>query len=270
MPDRLLRAAGALLSPALGLRQCENLNRQASRCATMGEWALMILSLLDIEVVFGGCTLGAVVPAAGPMAVVGNHPFGILDSLVAVAALSPLRDDVRYLGQSHMQRVPQARAAVFPLQPTTGRPFQKSNAASLRRAVQWVRSGHALAHFPAPSVAHWNWSMLRVEEPAWSTLVGTLVRTSAACVVPMHFSGRNSLLFQTVGATCGSLRHALLLRELLNKRGSRITVTVGERLQRADFPARASAAAITATVREAVESLRDRDEFCREPVAFKR
>jgi hypothetical protein len=73
----------------------------------------------------------------------------------------------------------------------------------------------------------------------------------------MRFSGRNSLLFQAVGVACGPLRHALLLRELLNKRGTRIQITVGPRLHKSDFPTGSSAATITSQIRDVVQSLRD-------------
>jgi putative hemolysin len=256
LPDWLVRCVAAYARRMSGLAECEEILRDHSKAPTVAEWAQGVLRTLGIAYELRGVDLKAAFPTTGPVVIAPNHPFGALDALVVLSALESVRCDFRILGQAIWKRIPQTAPRLFALLPTAGKPYQSSNARSLRAAIRWTQQGHALWLFPAPSVAHWRWDTRRIEDPQWSDLLGYLVSVAGATVVPMYFEGRNSGLFQVVSAVCPRLRHALLLRELLNKRGTHVSVTIGHGMRAAEFAPQASPPEITRELRRRVYALK--------------
>jgi putative hemolysin len=82
--------------------------------------------------------------------------------------------------------------------------------------------------FPAGEVATFRPRARAVLDPPWSPTVARLVRRSGATVVPIHFAGRNSLVFQALSQVHPLLRTLLLGRELLKKKGRTIRMRVGD------------------------------------------
>jgi putative hemolysin len=255
LPDWLLRPLATVAGRALALRECERLLHANRDARTLGEWARGVLRELDIGCEFGGVAFDAAIPRDGPVLIVCNHPFGVVDALALFSIRERLRADLRFVGQGIWQRIPQLAPELLPLRPSSGKAFQPENARTLRSALHWVRSGHALAMFPAPTVAHWQWRTRRVEDPPWSEFPGAVVAASGATVVPLHCGGRNGLVFQVASALCPSLRHALLLRELLARRGGSVRMIVGRGVEAREFGDGAGAAEITAGIRRHVEEL---------------
>ncbi len=238
-----------------GLSECEELVRGPSPSATASDWARQVLRALDITYELSGACLERVVPRSGPVMFVANHPFGALDALLGFAALETVRKDIRFLAQAIGQRIPQIAPKLLPIQPASIRKrVPLVNVRSLLRAVRWTRTGHALALFPAPSVSHWQWASCRIEDPPWSRIVGIVARTCGAAVIPLRVDGRNSALFQLVSAACPPLRHAFLFRELLNKRGMHVRVSVGQAISPDELLAYGRSADITTEVRQRLPS----------------
>ena len=61
----------------------------------------------------------------------------------------------------------------------------------------------------------------------WKRFTAKLVQMTRATVVPIFFHGQNSRLFQIVSQFSLTLRLALLLKEVKNKMGLTIDVTIG-------------------------------------------
>ena len=161
------------------------------------------------------------IPKTGPLVVVANHAYGGLDPMILDHLLARARDDVRFVANSMLSVVPNIRDRFFPVDPFSTRDAAKRNAKSLRGALQWLRDGKALAIFPAGEVAHITWRQWNVTDPEWNPIVGRLIQTTGATVLPVFFEGRNSNLFQAAGLVHPHLRSALLGRELLKAQGRR-------------------------------------------------
>ncbi len=84
-----------------------------------------------------------------------------------------------------------------------------------------------LVAFPAGEVAHLDLRRLIVRDSEWSPTIAGLVRRSSCPVIPVHFEGRNRMLFHLLGLLHPALRTAMLPRELLARRGRTIRVRVG-------------------------------------------
>jgi putative hemolysin len=96
----------------------------------------------------------------------------------------------------------------------------------MKDALRLLRAGGTLIIFPAGEVASYKPGR-GLDEPAWSTHLGSLVRRTQATVLPVYFPGSNSTLFHAAGLIHPRLRTSLLLREFCNREGSTVPMSVG-------------------------------------------
>ncbi|MGF1529618.1 MAG: 1-acyl-sn-glycerol-3-phosphate acyltransferase [Candidatus Competibacterales bacterium] len=166
--------------------------------------------------------------APGPVLVVGNHPFGGLEGIVAGALLSEARGDVRLLANFLLHRIPEIRPWLIEVDPLRRGQVQRNNRAALRAAFQWLRGGGALVTFPAGTVAHWQGFAAGITDPPWHDSIARLALRAGVPVLPVYFPGRNGALFQLCGAVSRRARLLLLAKALMDCRGREIAVGVGE------------------------------------------
>ncbi|MEZ5300165.1 MAG: GNAT family N-acyltransferase [Verrucomicrobiales bacterium] len=205
------------------------------------------------------------IPAAGPAIAVSNHPFGGADALILLDLLTRRRADAKVMANSLLGRVEPLRDRLIFVDPFGGSAARRANAGGLRAALDHVRSGGLLGIFPAGEVSHLNLRHLRVEESAWSEHLGWLVERTGASVVPLHFTGRNSWLFQAAGMLHPLARTALLPREMFSRAGSEVCLAIGEPIPAARLRKfGGDAAAITAHLRGRLDLLAARHRPARQ------
>ncbi len=185
-----------------------------------------MLSLLGITYQVDATEL-RLVPASGPVLMVSNHPFGLLEGAILADALPKLRQDVRILANSLLSAVPELRERCIFIDPFGHTSAMASNAAALRECLAWLRRGGLLLAFPSGEVAHLDWRGGVLADPPWNAALARIAQLAGAAAVPLFFSGGNSLAFQLAGTIHPGLRTASLPRELLNKRGRTIHVRIG-------------------------------------------
>ena len=238
------RQATRLFTPFIdlvpGVRHCRNPFDLLPREIDPRLFAEATLSMLDIQVEVAGNTIMAL-PREGGAIIVANHPFGGLDGLVLIAQLRKLRPDVKFMANQLLECIPQLGDALITVDVFGSKESGRLNSIAMRRAIRWVQEGGMLVVFPAGEVSHLHVSQRAVVDPQWSTTVARMIRHCRAPVFPAHFSGRNSKAFQAVGLLHPLLRTALLPRELLSKRGSKVSLTFGtgirpKRLNRFEEP----------------------------------
>jgi putative hemolysin len=226
----LRRAAAAVAEPALErLLALPGLN--ALYAGTVGRdsgaFPEDVLSRLRVTIDLDEATLERV-PAAGPLVVVANHPFGGVDGLALYALLRRIRPDVKLLGNYLLHRVPELRDIVIPVDPFGGGDAIRGSIRGLKAARRWVDAGGCLAVFPAGEVSHLQLGLAAmITDPAWSPSVARLARRAGAAMLPIHFAGANGPLFQLAGLVHPRLRTALLPRELLRRRATSLSVRIG-------------------------------------------
>jgi len=174
----------------------------------------------------------AQIPRSGPVVVVANHPFGILEGAVLVNVFQRLRPDVKILANELLTAIPEIRDLVIAVDPISGKKAASGNSKGLRQAIQHLASGGLLIVFPAGEVSHFQWKQRTIADPPWSPTVARLLALAAKraprlAIVPTHIEGGNSASFQLLGMLHPRIRTLLLARELLNKRGAEIKLRVG-------------------------------------------
>jgi len=211
----------------LGLQRCAQLYRQIESTCEPVDFAAQALKKLGVS-----CQVlsndQVRIPAAGPCILIANHPFGGIEGLALFELIAKVRPDFKMMANYLLARIPQLQGQLISVNPFGGTAALRTNLAPLRQALNWLKQGGLLVFFPAGEVSSWQSSEQGVTDPAWSTTLPRLVRLSGAPVLPVYFSGQNGALFQWAGRLHPRLRTLLLPRMLLNKRGHRLEIRIGQ------------------------------------------
>ena len=167
------------------------------------------------------------VPSSGPVVVVANHPFGILDGVILAAMLLRVRTDVRVLANLVLSVVPELQTHCIYVDPFNREGSKESNSRGLKQAVGHLRKGGMLVTFPAGEVSHWQFRHGEICDPDWSETTSRLVRITHAAALPVLFMGGNSVPFHLLGMMHPILRTARLPHEFFNKAGKTIAMRIG-------------------------------------------
>lgn len=230
IPRRVVAGAGRVLSRALAIDRVQRLAQSLQAHRTPAEFSGAALRALQVSWSSTGSMDDLMdsgsAPRRGPLLLVSNHPYGVLDALCWMEWCGRLRSDWRFIGLSLWSQVPVLGERM--LAADGGRESAGARLRTVRTALAWLREGHAIGMFPAGVVAHWLWRTGRIEEPPWEPSVGLLVRRAAPVVVPGFVPGCNGALFQILAALHPNLQNAWLVRELFNKRGRHIELQLGQ------------------------------------------
>ncbi len=197
------------------------------------------------------------VPRQGPVLFIANHPFGVIDGLAMGHLTTRVRPDTKIMTHSLLCQPPEARDYLLPVDFGGTPEAQQTSLLTRRRTLDWLNSGHAVAVFPAGSVATAQ-SPFRgpALDQAWHPFVGKLARLPGLTIVPVCFQGQNSRLFQVVSHVHYALRVALLFRETTRRMGTTIKVDLGEPIASAALDVLGSREAVVAELRRQTLSLR--------------
>jgi len=197
------------------------------------------------------------IPAAGPLIVVANHPFGALDGLLLLATVSRVRRDIKLLGNELLRHIAPLRDRLL-LVGLFGRRSSavRRNGVALRAAMRWLEDGGCLGVFPAGEVAYQQHHG-RIVDSRWQDTAAELALRTGASVVPVFFNGQNSRLFRMAGRIHPLLRTALLPHELWAKRHSTVHIRIGASIAPTTLADEPTAAARTEVLRRGVDALSD-------------
>ncbi|TFL18616.1 lysophospholipid acyltransferase family protein [Jannaschia formosa] len=168
------------------------------------------------------------IPSTGPVVVVANHPYGILDGLVLSLLLSRARPGgFKVIANDVFLRSPDLADVVLPVSFDGTRDGQEVNLAMRRAALSFLADGGIVGVFPGGAVSTAQRPLGRAMDPPWRGFSAKLIRKSGATVVPIHFEGANSRLFQLASHLHATLRLGLLIREFRARTDGPVRFSVG-------------------------------------------
>lgn len=188
------------------------------------------VKLLNLDVRFNAARL-AEIPATGPLVVVANHPFGVLDGLLISWLISLRRTDFKVLTNAVLDGAPEARDWLLPIDFAGTREAQAINIATRAESLKRLKDGECIIVFPAGGVSTspTPFSRMAVDD-TWKPFTAKLITHSGASVTPIYFEGQNSRLFQWASHMSIELRLALIFREVKRRIGTDVPVHIGETL----------------------------------------
>ena len=126
------------------------------------------------------------IPQSGPLVVVANHPFGMLEGSLLGTILPQVRQDYKIMTNQLLSCMPELESNCIFVDPFQNKHSTKQNGRGLRETVRWLRDGHMLVIFPAGEVSHWTLRNKAVEDPEWNNTVARLIRmTGAGCLASL-------------------------------------------------------------------------------------
>ena len=225
LPPALVAAAQRLVHRSLGFDRFNAIYRSLPPCAP-AEYPRLFLDAIQVRTEYSGLTSESI-PSSGPLIVIANHRFGLVDGMSLDALLLSRRPDATAMAMHRLSVIPEFKARFIFVDPEQGRHRHSFNPRGLRQAFQWLAQGHAMLMFPAGRVARFQWRRTAIADLPWSTHVGGLARRTGAHVLPVYFHDRNGWLSQIVGALWLQVHDVFLLREADGMRGRTLRATVG-------------------------------------------
>ncbi len=189
---------------------------------------------LSLEVISG--TLSNI-PATGPVVVISNHPYGILDGLMMGKILSTTRAEFRIMAHKVFSKAEEISDSILPISFDGTKEALAMNLQTRKEALAYINGGGAVGIFPGGSVSSPERMFSRPMDPEWRTFSAKMISRSNATVVPVFFEGYNSRRFHVAGRMSRTLRTALLVNEFKRRINKPVKIAVGEPLDRAALDA---------------------------------
>jgi putative hemolysin len=215
--------------------------RMADAIAPMsGADALEYVSrLLSLQVTATGLDR---IPREGRFVMVCNHPTGIADGVAVYDALKPIRPDLMFYANADARRVcPRFDETLIPVEWVEAKRTRERTRRTLELTREAMEAERGLVIFPAGRLARRGPDGL-LTDPPWMPTALSVARKHKAPVIPTHVAGPWSTLFHFFNRFSPELRDITLFHELLNKRGRRFELIVGEPIAPEDLGADASEA----------------------------
>ncbi|MDO6730344.1 lysophospholipid acyltransferase family protein [Marinovum sp. 2_MG-2023] len=179
------------------------------------------------------------IPQDGPLIVIANHPYGILDGLMLGHILSVARGDFRILAHKIFRKAEELDRIILPVDFSETKDAVMTNIETRKTAMSYLAGGGAIGIFPGGTVSTATKPFSRPMDPGWRTFTARLIAKSDAAVVPIYFDGHTSRLFQLASHMHNTLRMGLLIQEFRRRVNTPVRVSIGAPIDRAELNARA-------------------------------
>ena len=200
-------------------------------------WEVMVERYgLSLEVIRGSIDS---IPREGPLVVIANHPYGILDGLMLGHMLSIVRGDFRILAHKVFRKAADLERVILPVNFDETREAQRETLETRREALRYLSAGGCIGVFPGGTVSTAARPFARPMDPGWRSFTARMIGRSDATVVPVFFDGTTSRLFQLASHLHSTLRMGLLISEFRKRLDTPVRVAIGEPIPRAELMARA-------------------------------
>ena len=176
------------------------------------------------------------IPSEGPLMIVANHPFGVLDGLVICWLTSKIRSKFKVLTHSLLLRAPETKDFLLPIDFSENKKAMITNLETRKTARKILDEGGTIVVFPGGTVSttkrFYNKTAL---DPSWRNFTSRLIKRSRPTILPLHFTGQNSFLFQTASHISETLRSSLLFHEVKRRINTKVPVIIGDPISYSDI-----------------------------------
>jgi putative hemolysin len=189
-------------------------------------WEVMVERYgLQLEVIGGSLDN---LPKNGPLVVIANHPYGILDGLMLGHILSVVRGDFRILAHRVFRKAEELNRVVLPISFDDTKEAVQLNLDTRRECLRYLGDGGCIGIFPGGTVATAEKPFGQPMDPGWRTFTAKMIAKSGATVVPIYFDGHTSRLFQLASHLHTTLRMGLLIKEFRKRVDTPVRVAIGQ------------------------------------------
>ena len=193
-------------------------------------WAVMVDRYgLSLDVVGGSLSN---IPTDGPIILIANHPYGILDGLMMGHILSETWGDFRILAHRVFRKAEELNRIILPISFDETKEAVKLNIETRKTALDYLANDGAIGIFPGGTVSTGVTPFAQPMDPGWRGFTARMIAKSQATVVPVYFDGHTSRLFQIASHLHNTLRMGLLIKEFKKRVDTPVRVVIGEPIGR--------------------------------------
>jgi len=175
------------------------------------------------------------IPSEGPLILLANHPYGILDGLMLGHILSQTRGDFRILAHQVFRKAEDLNRIILPVSFAETKDAVKLNLQTRKTALQYLDGGGAIGIFPGGTVSTAVKPFAKPMDPGWRSFTARMIAKSDANVVPVYFDGHTSRMFQLASHIHSTLRMGLLIREFRERVDTPVRIAIGKPIPRSDL-----------------------------------
>ncbi|MFY0679862.1 MAG: lysophospholipid acyltransferase family protein [Thalassovita sp.] len=196
------------------------------------------------------------IPKEGPLILIANHPYGILDGLMMGHILAHVRGDFRILAHQIFRKSPELNEVILPISFDETKEAVKLNLRTRKEALGYLEAGGAMGIFPGGTVSTAARPFAAPMDPGWRNFTARMVAKSNATVIPIYFDGHTSRMFQLASHLHYTLRMSLLIKEFAKRVDTPVKVVIGQPIAQSEIEARRKdAKALMDFLREATYEL---------------
>ncbi len=184
---------------------------------------------LGLDVQFSHETLFKA-PKAGPLIIISNHPYGVLDGLSISYITEKIRPDFKILASAVLNHIPEVVPYLLPIDLSNRKEAIQHNIDTRQNTLRHLEKGGAVIIFPAGLISKTSDKLGRgiAIDPPWGTFTAKLVKIAKADVLPVFFEGQNSRFFQFASHISRTFRLALIFHEVKVRIGTPVKVVIGK------------------------------------------
>lgn len=169
---------------------------------------------------------GAYIPKTGRLLVIANHPFGVIDGLIACSEISKVRDDYKIITHQVLRQAPAVMHQILPIDFDTTEEALKTNMETRRGAMAQVNEGGALILFPSGAISMPKNIMGQAADADWKTFAAKIAQIEDTTVLPIFFNGQNSLSYFLARRMSQTLGYSLMFHEIRRRIGTSVDVHI--------------------------------------------
>ena len=178
---------------------------------------------------------GAYIPETGRLLVIANHPFGVIDGLILCSEISKIRQDYKIMTHQVLRQAPAVMHQILPVDFENTEAALRINMQTRKDAVQQIRNDGAVILFPSGGISLAPKVIGMAEDYEWKTFAAKLALMENTTILPVFFSGQNSLMYMAARKLSQTLGYSLMFREIVRRIGSTVDVTIRKPIPSSDL-----------------------------------
>lgn len=221
-----LEPLGFPIMNLLNINKINNLHKSYHHLS-VDKYINSVLKKLDIRIDIDPNDLNNI-PEKGAFICIANHPYGGIDGLMLMHLILKKRPDFKVMGNFMLQKIEPLNNHIIPVNPFDKKITDKSSIVGIKQLFETISAGQGVGIFPAGEVSSFQRQDRLISDNEWKEIVGRIIQKANVPVLPIYFSGNNSLFFSLIGMIHPNLRTLRLPTEMLNKKGNVIKVHIGK------------------------------------------
>ena len=171
------------------------------------------------------------IPGSGPLLMISNHPFGIIDGLILCSLASKIRDDFKIITHETLKLIPELDQFILPIDFSgTDKQTIQNNIKTTKAAKEHLINNGLLIIFPSGSVSVAKNLKTAAKDAKWKLFPAKLIHQTKTDVLPIYFEGKNGFLFHLFASKIKNqtLKYSSYIHETRKKIGKEVVIYSGE------------------------------------------